>query len=138
MNLNPQAEIIYQILLDGNWHCPKEWNYADGHCKRITDINKFLLPIGKEVDSKRCDCGRHLSGVFKRRIILKEIKTTISGNSLKEKLIMPNMINTGSIPVCRAKSDTCNGDYKCYSYRKFNGVCSCKRVEVKEILNQLF
>lgn len=66
--LNPQAQKIYQILLDGQWHCPSEWNFADGHCKRITDINNYFKPQGLQVISTICDCGHHTSKVKKRRI----------------------------------------------------------------------
>jgi len=67
--LTPQAEKIYQILSDYNWHCPVEWHYADGHAKRITDINRFLLPQGLKIESKVCDCGRHQSRILKRKIV---------------------------------------------------------------------
>ncbi len=70
--LNPQAQKILNILQDRNWHCPQEWGYADGHCKRITDINKYLFPQDLKIDSKVCDCGNHNGKVFKRRIVLSE------------------------------------------------------------------
>lgn len=69
--LNPQAQKIYEILKDMEWHCPKEWGYADGHCKRITDINRYVGQFGEEIDSDVCDCGRHTSKILKRRIKLK-------------------------------------------------------------------
>lgn len=71
IKLNPQAQVIYQILRDMQWHCPKEWGYADGHCKRITDINRYIDQFGQEIDSRLCDCGRHTSKILKRRIKLK-------------------------------------------------------------------
>lgn len=68
MNLNPQAQKIYDILQDRCWHCPIEWGYADGHAKRITDINEYLKPLGLEVKSEWCDCGRHTARIKKRKI----------------------------------------------------------------------
>lgn len=67
--MTPQAEKIYQILADGNWHCPIEWGYADGHTKRITDINRYLAPKGMKIESKVCNCGRHSSKVLMRKIV---------------------------------------------------------------------
>ena len=64
-----QINKIYKILSDGEWHCPIEWNYADGHTKRITDINKIIAPEGKVVIGEACDCGRHGSRVKKRRVV---------------------------------------------------------------------
>ena len=72
--MNPQAIKIYEILKDGNFHCPREWGYADGHCKRITDINEYLLPKGQKVDSEVCRCGHHISRLKKRRIVVLEHK----------------------------------------------------------------
>lgn len=72
--MNPQATIIYNILLDGQWHCPIEWGYADGHCKRITDINRAVQKDGLKVESKVCDCGRHDSKILKRRLTKMEQK----------------------------------------------------------------
>ena len=68
MSLSKQASYIYNILSDWEWHCPQEWFYQDGHCKRFTDINEFLRPQGLEIDSKWCDCGKHVSKVLARRI----------------------------------------------------------------------
>lgn len=73
--MNPQAEKIYEILKDGNFHCPREWGYADGHCKRITDINEYLKPLGQEVKSEVCNCGHHNSRIKKRRIVPQEAPT---------------------------------------------------------------
>lgn len=67
--MNPQAQRIYEILKDEAWHCPMEWGYADGHTKRITDINAYLLSRGQEVKRDWCDCGRHTSKVYKRKIM---------------------------------------------------------------------
>lgn len=67
--MNPQAIKIYEILLDGNWHCPIEWGYADGHTKRITDISRYITPRGQKIASTWCDCGRHTSKVLKRKIV---------------------------------------------------------------------
>ena len=68
MKLNPQAEKIYEILKNPGWHCPIEWGYADGHTKRITDINEYLKPLGKKIESDWCNCGRHISKIKARRI----------------------------------------------------------------------
>lgn len=81
--MNPQATTIYEILKDGNWHCPIEWGYADGHAKRITDINKFLEPQDKKVIGDWCDCGKHKAKVLKRKIVdgVKDVfKTTATTN----------------------------------------------------------
>lgn len=67
--MNPQAQKIYSILQDSNFHCPSEWGYADGHCKRITDINKYLAPKGQKVVSAICNCGKHTSKVVARKIV---------------------------------------------------------------------
>ncbi len=67
--LNPQAERIYILLLDYAWHCPIDWNWSDGHGKRLTDINRYLKPKGNKLDWDWCDCGRHTAQIKKRRII---------------------------------------------------------------------
>jgi len=69
MTLNPQAQRIYEILKDRQSHCPIEWRYADGHAKRITDINRFLAPQGLTIKSEPCKCGRHISRLLKRQIV---------------------------------------------------------------------
>jgi hypothetical protein len=76
MKLSSQAALIYNILLDGEWHCPIEWGYADGHCKRITDINEFLKGTNKKVIGKACFCGRHTSAAVKMRKLVDEGITT--------------------------------------------------------------
>ena len=67
--LSNQSQIIYDILKDGNWHCPQEWGYADGHTKRITDINDYLRPLNQKIASDWCDCGKHTSKIKKRKIV---------------------------------------------------------------------
>ena len=69
MKLNPQAITILNILQDRQWHCPIEWGYADGHTKRITDINEYLKPQGLMVQGDWCNCGRHASKIKRRRIV---------------------------------------------------------------------
>ena len=69
MKLNPQAIKILDILDTGGWHCCSEWHYADGHCKRISDINEYLKPQGKKVIGEVCKCGRHTAKVYKRMIV---------------------------------------------------------------------
>lgn len=75
--LNPQAQRIYDILKDFQWHCPISWGYADGHTKRITDINEYLAPQGLKVDGGWCDCGRHVSKIKKRRLVSSLGKTML-------------------------------------------------------------
>lgn len=71
--LSPQALRIYELLKDGVWHCPIDWNYADGHTKRITDINNYLKPLGQQIESQWCDCGRHVAKIKKRRLVDKSV-----------------------------------------------------------------
>ena len=68
MTLNPQAQRILDILSDGCWHCAIDWNYSDGHAKRITDISRFIAPTRKII-SDWCDCGRHTAKVKKRKLV---------------------------------------------------------------------
>jgi hypothetical protein len=82
MSLSKQASYIYNILSDWEWHCGIDWGYSDGHAKRITDINEFLRPQGLEVDSKWCNCGRHVSKVLARRI-----KAVSSENPVAQKFL---------------------------------------------------
>lgn len=72
MKLSGQSWLIYNILYDKQWHCPIEWGYADGHCKRITDINRELEKQGEKIISEACDCGRHTSKILKRKIVSTE------------------------------------------------------------------
>ena len=69
MNLNPQAQKILEILQDGRKHCPIDWKYADGHGKRLTDINRYLQQFGKTLAWDWCDCGRHTTKIKMRWII---------------------------------------------------------------------
>ena len=69
MKLTKQASYIYNILSDRQWHCPIDWGFADGHAKRLTDINNFLRDKGLMIESDWCNCGRHASKIKKRRIV---------------------------------------------------------------------
>lgn len=64
-----QTATLKQILSDRQWHCPIEWNYADGHTKRFTDLNLEFAPEGLKVIGIPCDCGRHTGKVYKRKIV---------------------------------------------------------------------
>ena len=66
--LSAQAQRILDILSDGQKHCPISWGYADGHGKRLTDINRYLKPLGKKLDWRWCDCGRHTTKIKMRWI----------------------------------------------------------------------
>jgi hypothetical protein len=85
--LNPQAENILDILSDGMWHCPIDWKYADGHGKRLTDINRYLQENGKQLIWEWCNCGRHTATIKRRRIAPITSKpapqTTLSPNVAK-------------------------------------------------------
>lgn len=72
MKLSNQCQRIYDILKDGQFHCPQEWGFSDGHCKRITDLNRQLAFIGQEIRSEVCNCGRHQSKILMRRIADKQ------------------------------------------------------------------
>ncbi len=65
IKLNKNCQRIYNILEDKEWHCPIEWGYADGHCRRFTDLKQK----GFVIESKVCECGRHESKVLARRLI---------------------------------------------------------------------
>lgn len=67
--MNPQAQKIFEILQDGRWHCPIDWKYADGHGKRLTDINRYLARFGQNLEWAWCDCGRHTTKIKMRRIV---------------------------------------------------------------------
>lgn len=69
IKLSKACKRIYDILKDGQLHCPNEWNYADGHCKRYTDLNTKLKPLGYAVVPERCNCGIHTSPIMARRLI---------------------------------------------------------------------
>ena len=117
--MTQQAIKIYEILKDKQWHCPIEWGYADGHAKRITDINNYLKTIGQEINSDWCDCGRHTARVYKRRII------AISENLPHSEREYKGTIEHSTQELC------------CPSKRIF-GVCArdCQRQEFK--IKQLF
>lgn len=87
MKLNSQASYIYNILQDRQWHCPTSWNYADGHCKRITDINRYVREFGLKVDSKVCDCGKHTSKILKRRLVEDTTLIPTSRNEVAAKFL---------------------------------------------------
>ena len=53
--MNPQAQKILEILEDGGNHCPIDWRWADGHGKRLTDINRYLAESGKTLAWAWCD-----------------------------------------------------------------------------------
>ena len=97
MKLNQQANVIYNILKNGNWHCPIEWNYADGHTKRFTDLNRYLKPLGLVVKGIPCDCGRHTGKPsYKRKIVpLRESNTVIMAD---EKANNPVKVEQGMTP----------------------------------------
>ncbi len=80
--MSPQVQRIYSILQDRQWHCPQEWGYADGHCKRITDLNRLLAKDGLEIKSEVCDCGQHISKVLKRKIV--EIQNQVVREFLRD------------------------------------------------------
>jgi len=67
--LSSQAQKILDILSDRQWHCPIDWNWGDGHGKRITDIIRYLEPFNKTIENDWCDCGRHSARILKRRIV---------------------------------------------------------------------
>lgn len=67
--LNPQAHVILSILEDGQWHCPIDWRYSDGHGKRLTDINRYLAHFGKKLEWEWCTCGRHTTKIKMRRLV---------------------------------------------------------------------
>ena len=101
--LSDQAQRIYEILQDGNWHCRIDWNYSDGGNKRLTDINRYLAPRGQKLAWAWCDCGRHTSTIKKRKIVALEV----------------NFLTTATLGPEAICSDT-----PCFSKIKF-GVCSC-------------
>ena len=67
-SMTPQACKILEILQDGQKHCPIDWRYADGHGKRLTDINRYLRQFGKTLAWDWCDCGRHTTKIKMRWI----------------------------------------------------------------------
>ena len=83
MKLNAQAIKIHSILkteskppLSNGFHCPIEWNYADGHTKRFTDLNRFLEPQNQVIEGRPCICGRHVGKPsFMRRIVPLKIES---------------------------------------------------------------
>jgi len=64
----PQARKILEILQDGQKHCPIDWEWKDGHGKRLTDINRYLKKSGKFLAWAWCDCGRHTTKIKMRWI----------------------------------------------------------------------
>ena len=82
MNLTPQAIKILEILEDGYTHCGIDWGYADGHGRRITDINRYLAPLGKTLAYDWCNCGRHKSKIRMRWVAPLEAPQTLKTASV--------------------------------------------------------
>lgn len=63
-------QLILQLLSDGQWHCGTEIMqlYIKDDRKRISE----LVAQGYNIIGEPCDCGRHKSGLYKRKLIQKQ------------------------------------------------------------------
>jgi hypothetical protein len=61
---------ILTLLDDEQWHCGTEIMnlYIKDDRKRISE----LVAQGYNIVGKPCDCGKHVSGLYKRKLIKKD------------------------------------------------------------------
>lgn len=65
--MTPQHNKILNLLSDNRWHCGTEilQLFIKDDRKRISELKK----MGYVILSERCDCGKHNSNTFKRKLI---------------------------------------------------------------------
>lgn len=75
---------ILKLLSDGKWHCGNEITslFIKDDRKRISELREK----GYNIISELCDCGRHTSNIFKRKLIDKGHKTEIKEETIQTSL----------------------------------------------------
>lgn len=60
-------QLILELLDDEQWHCGSEIMrlYIKDDRKRISELND----MGYKIIGQPCDCGKHQSGLYKRKLL---------------------------------------------------------------------